>query len=460
MAARTLPSGDRQEPALRSQLGLLPSALVAAFLAPAWPMRGALGARGLEAAAALTWASGVALSAFGFLRLARVLRPGLSPFWAPAFLAGTYLWPYAAESFLEPWAGGLLALAAASVLSETGTPFRRGGLGGLLWALGACLKPVLWPTGTVLVLATALEEKRRDGSRRGLSVGVIGGLAAAALLFAGVNVARTGSPFDVGYGPQSFLFVQNPLPGLFWLTVSAGRGLLFFAPVVVGSLLAARRLSGPAALVCLAAPALLVLVVSRWHFWDGSTCWGPRLVLCALPLLAAPALLRPRWAVPLLVAGALLNLPGVLVAPGAWISYAERLEPRANAAWPPHGSERVSTVPALSPLYGHTWLLLGGDRRPGLPAPWRDQIATVVPAPPPADFVSPAWLRAAMGLQPVSPMIPHLLVRAAAGWAIRGRVAEARPLAEEAARLAPGDRDARALAASLAAEPAPEATKP
>ena len=459
--ARTLPSGDRQEPAVKSQLGLFPSALVAAFLAPAWPVRGVLGARGLEAAAALTWAAGVVLSAVGFLRLARVLRPGLSPLWAPAFVAGTCLWPYAAESFLEPWAGGLLALGAANVLSETATPLRRGAIGGVLWALGACLKPVLWPTATVLVLAAALEERRQGTSRRGLSIGVIAGLAAAALLFLVVNVTRTGSPLDVGYGPQSFLFVQNALPGLFGLTVSPGRGLLFFAPVVVGSVVAARRLSGPAALICLAAPALLVLIVSRWLFWDGSTCWGPRLVLGALPLLAAPAVLRPRWAVPLLAIGTVLNLPGVLVASGAWISYTERLIPHPGVAWPRQGSERVSSVPSLSPLYGHVWLLARyGDGGAGLPAPWKNEAATNGTVPRPADFVSPAWLRAAAGLPPIRPMIPRLLVRSALGWAMRGRVADALSLAEEAARLAPGDRDTQELAVSLRAASAPEGRRP
>ena len=176
------------------QLGLFPSALVAAFLAPAWPVRGVSGARGLETAAALTWASGVALSAVGFLRLARTLRPGLSPLWAPAFVAGTCLWPDAAESFLEPWAGGLLALGAGSILAGNGYALpprdrRRRPLGSR-----ACLKPVLWPTATVLVLAAALAEKRQGGSRRGLSIGVIAGLAAGALLFVVVNVTRTGSP--------------------------------------------------------------------------------------------------------------------------------------------------------------------------------------------------------------------------------------------------------------------------
>lgn len=458
--ARLLPSGERHEPALRSQLGLLPSLLVTVFLAPAWPLRGLLGARGVEAAAALTWSAGAALCAVGFVRLARALRPGLSPLWAPAFLAGTYLWPYAAESFLEPWSGGLLALGAERVLAEGRRPGAQGAVGGLLWGLGACLKPVLWVTAPVLLLAAAFEERRRAGGRRGLALGAAAGLAAAVLVLLVANVTATGSPLDVGYGRQSLLFGTDVLPGLLGLTVSPGRGLLLFAPVVIASVFAARRLPAPAAFVCLGAPALLVLVVSRWHFWDGSTCWGPRLVLGALPLLAAPAVLRPRAAVPLLAAGTLLNLPGVLAASGAWISYAERLTPPAGAAWPRHGSERVSTVPALSPLYGHAWLVLGWGGRHELPAPWLEATSASLPSPRPADFVSPAWLRAAAGLPAVRPMIPRLLVRSATGWALRGRTDAARPLAAEAARLAPDDRDARALAASLGNAAAPAGASP
>jgi hypothetical protein len=57
-------------------------------------------------------------------------------------------------------------------------------------------------------------------------------------------------------------------------------------------------------------------------------------------------------------------------------------------------------------------------------------------------------------------MIPRLLVRAALGWAVRDRIADALALAEEAARLAPGDPDARELAASLGAASARGGRKP
>ena len=163
---------------------------------------------------------------------------------------------------------------------------------------------------------------------------------------------------------------------------------------------------------------------------------------------------------PLLAVGTLLNLPGVLVSSGAWISYVELLTPRPGVTWPRHGSERVSSVLSLSPLFGHVWLLAQRGGRSGLPAPWLDETATSGPLPGPADSVSPAWLRAAAGLPAIRPMLPRLLVRSAVGWAVRGRTADALNLAEEAVRLAPEDRDTRELAASLRAASAPEGRRP
>ena len=101
--AATLPTADLLPiPSLHSHYGLFPSLLPLPFLAAAWPLRGWLGAAGLDGAVALTWAAGAVLCALGFVRLARVFRPGVSALWGPAFLAGTFLWPYAADSFFDP----------------------------------------------------------------------------------------------------------------------------------------------------------------------------------------------------------------------------------------------------------------------------------------------------------------------------------------------------------------------
>ena len=63
---------------VHSKYGLFPSLVPLPFLAVAWPLRGMIGGRGLDAAVSLTWTAGVALAALGFVRLARALRPGAS----------------------------------------------------------------------------------------------------------------------------------------------------------------------------------------------------------------------------------------------------------------------------------------------------------------------------------------------------------------------------------------------
>ena len=96
-----------------SKYGLFPSLLPLPFAAAVWPLRRALSSESLDAAVSLTRAVGAGLSALAFLSLARRLKPSASPLWGPAFLAGTFLWPYAAESFVEPWAAAALAHLAA-----------------------------------------------------------------------------------------------------------------------------------------------------------------------------------------------------------------------------------------------------------------------------------------------------------------------------------------------------------
>ncbi|HMA28519.1 MAG TPA: hypothetical protein VKS23_01535 [Thermoanaerobaculia bacterium] len=444
--AATLPTGDVLPiPSLHSHYGLFPSLLPVPFLAVAWPLRHGLGAAGLDGAVALTWAAGALLCALAFTRLARVFRPDASPLWGPAFLAGTFLWPYAADSFFDPYAGALFAFAAALLLGGAGP--RAGSLvaAGLLWSAGCWLRPILWVTAPVFFLAGLSHVRRRgDSGRLGLALG--SGLAAGVGVALAVNWLYQGSPLHFGYVLSPDLPFWSPVGhGLFGLTLGPGRGLLFFAPLVVPALFAWRSLTTAARILSFGMPCVLALVIARWFVWNGGSCWGPRYLLAALPVLVAPAVLAPqairRGAV---VVGAALNLSGVLVAPGAFITYAESLAPPAGASWPVHGPDRVSDVPSLTPLYGHPWLLVNALREGLLPAPWLALGAhETVPAPGIRSFLSPLLLRTALGLPPVAPLTPKLMSRAAAAYAIRGRPKEARRFADEALVLDPGDEQAR-----------------
>jgi hypothetical protein len=432
-------------PAFRSRYGILPSLVPLPFVGIAWPLRRVLGAAGVDACASLTWAAGAVLAALAFFRLARELRPDVSPLWVPAFLGGTYLWAYAADSYVEPFAAAGLAFAGAQILSNCDRSPARAALSVAAGCLSAyLLRPFDWITAPAFVLAALLAWKGSpEGGRRGawLLVWLVSGLALHGVL----NQLRNGSVTDFGYGFTGQLPFFHPLlSGLVSSAVHPGRGIFLYAPIVIAALLAAPRLGWPARLLCFGVPLELVLVSARWYGWHGGSCWGPRYLVPILPLLVAPAVLAPRrLAAALLVLGALVNLPGVLIAPGAFQSYVELLVPPPGASWPKPGGDRVSEIAALTPLYGHPWLLANSLAGRGLVAPWLARGARET-APPPgaAEYLSPWIVRRATGLPPVSPFLPRLLVRSALGYLVRGRPEEAALFAEEALVLNPKERDA------------------
>src|SRR5450759_387460 len=229
-------------PAFRSVYGILPSLVPLPFVGPAWPFRRTLGAAGVDACASLTWAAGAVLASLAFFRLARELRPDASPLWIPAFLGGTYLWAYAADSYMEPFAAAGLAFAGAQILSKGDRSPARAALavaGGCLSAY--LLRPFDWITAPVFVLAALVAWKGSpEGGRRGawLLVWLVSGLALHGVL----NQLRNGSLTDFGYGfTEQLPFVYPLLSGLVGSVVHPGRGLFLYAPIVLAALLAAPR---------------------------------------------------------------------------------------------------------------------------------------------------------------------------------------------------------------------------
>ena len=445
--AAMLPTDDLlPTPAFHSHYGLFPSLVPLPFLTPVWPLRTLVGAPAVDAAAALVWLAGATLAALGFLRVARSLRPGTSAFWAPAFLAGTFLWPYAADSFFDPWSAAAFAFAAAPLLSAA--KLRPADLlaSGLLWSAGCWLRPILWVTAPIPALAVALRARREAGHARTLlplGFGLLAGLTVALA----VNRIHQGAFLDFGYALSASLpFRTGLLHGLLGQTVLPGRGLLLYAPLLVAALAGLRRLRIDA-IALLAGPlVVLLLVISRWYIWYGGSCWGPRYLIAALPLAAAPAVLvTRRLTVPLLLAGAAVNVLGVVVAPGAWISYAERLPVPAGAAWPQAGPDRVSEIAGLSPVYGHLWLLAENVRPGFLSAASIDRSSA--PPPKPEVFISPWALRRLLRLPPLSPLVPWLLTRTAVAYAYRGRPEQAARFACEALLLDPLQEEAREILA-------------
>lgn len=461
--AATVPAegpGPRNVFAFRSHYGIFPSLLLLPFTALPWAVRHVLGAAGLDAGIALAWTTGTLLAVVAFRRLARVVAPGSSPWWAPAFLASTFLWAYAADSFFETFAAAGLACAAAAILEGEVRPGLSPSLvAALAFAGAALLKPVLWITAPAFVLGAALAWRGREGAVRRL---VAFGALLASGLAAGwaASVLRFGGGENFGYGDEALRFTTPLLAGLFGLVLSPGRGLLVYAPLALVGLARVFLRGVPPAVtaLCGGAPLLLVVTAARFEGWHGGSAWGPRHLLPVLPLLVVPALLASRRAAwTAAAAGTAVNALGVVVAAGAWISWVELLRPPAGVSWPASGPEIVSVVPSLAPVRGHAYLLA---RSAGLrlSSPAAGIGAAERAAPPPAAlFLSPALLRGLLGLPPVRPMSPAILHRIGAAYALRGDPAKGVLFLREAAALEPDRRGLRELLDALERPPGPGA---
>jgi hypothetical protein len=119
-------------------------------------------------------------------------------------------------------------------------------------------------------------------------------LAAALLAVAWYNVRRFGSPLATGYTAANSAgrFDASLLESVPALLVSPGRGIFFFAPLLllalpgVRALLRARRAEGRTVLLLAAANFLFFAANRNWA--TAFRAWGPRFQLTTMLLLAVP----------------------------------------------------------------------------------------------------------------------------------------------------------------------------
>ena len=104
---------------------------------------------------------------------------------------------------------------------------------------------------------------------------------------------RWGSVLATGYGGVTRGFWrENPVAGLWGLLLSPGKSLFLFSPPLILALFGlrrflARRRDVSWAIALTVGPILLIY--SRYLFWSGDWCWGPRYLAFALPVLLLPA---------------------------------------------------------------------------------------------------------------------------------------------------------------------------
>ncbi len=238
------------------------------------------------------------------------------------------LWAYVALDFSEPLqaalCGGAFAAAAWAVKepANEAAPRRallRAALAGFLGGfalLSKSLLVILFPAVLVALWAPKVGRPRRLAA-------ACAGFAPPAALWLAFEIVRFGRPFASYEGER---FNHGVLDGLWRLTVGPNKGLVFYFPLVLlsawgaAALLKTRR---AAVLPALLFGSALLVAASAWWAWDGTFGWGPRLLLPAVPLLAAAAALAPAPRAAF----------GVLFALGAGVNGLAAFQPSTLTTW-------------------------------------------------------------------------------------------------------------------------------
>jgi hypothetical protein len=206
----------------------------------------------------------------------------------------TPLLAYGLSDFSEPGTAlfvalGLLALEAVRrrpVLAPLSAGAAIGGAG--LMRTDSWVLVALPALGALF----ALSERRT----RSLVLAALG-VAPFAAVWIAYNLARFDSPVSSGYDNQPF---SHPfIAGLYGLTLSPGRGVFIYVPLLLVGIAAVPAARGRVRMFGVLAIALLavrIVFYARWWSWYGGDSWGPRFMVPALPAFAVPlADALSRW---------------------------------------------------------------------------------------------------------------------------------------------------------------------
>jgi hypothetical protein len=209
---------------------------------------------------------------------------------ALTFGLGTWAWPHSQTDFSEP--GTALVLTSALLALVRWWEVRTIRSAALTGFLAGCA--VLTRSSTVLFVPIILlagvigarELTGRDRLRQAAAF-CVGG-APAAVAFAVNAWIRFGSPLDNGYPPLSY---ATPIyEGIFGLFLSPGKGLIFYAPVCIVVIFAARASFLHSRRYTLTVAAMIIAhltVYARFAIWSGENAYGPRYLVPLLPSIVA-----------------------------------------------------------------------------------------------------------------------------------------------------------------------------
>jgi len=249
-----------------------------------------------------------------FLELGIAPRSALA--WTLASSFATLLWP-ASTTVLEQIQHAVLVLAAVYLgflSGRRGSPVLAAG-GGLAAGL------LLLYQESYAILVPALALATLHGGRRGRSTPLgrllvfLGTAGLGAVGWVEYNQLRFGVPLASGRlgGGGHPPLLGNPLEGLAALLISPGKGILFYSPLVVLTVVAFpafRRRWPKLATTVAAATVVHGLFIASLSIFHGDWCWGPRYLTVLLPLWALPLPFLPpiRLRRPLIAALASVGL--------------------------------------------------------------------------------------------------------------------------------------------------------
>jgi hypothetical protein len=108
------------------------------------------------------------------------------------------------------------------------------------------------------------------------------------------NACRFGSPFNAGYtqwAREKHLFTANILPGLRGFFFSKQRSIFLNFPLIIFALPgwpAFAKQHRIDAITALSFGVVLLVINSAFRNWQGASCYGPRYMLPAAPILSLP----------------------------------------------------------------------------------------------------------------------------------------------------------------------------
>ena len=229
-----------------------------------------------------------------YRRLKTPLLPALG--WTAVFTIATLWWP-GSETVFDQCQHGVVLLAMTLTAYDVA---KHGRLGAALTTglLGGLLFNYRIPFVTLLPLFPVfwiIEARRKTDPSPAEKTALIGQIA---LFCVGVGVGFAGYAFYnwIRFGSISMPTfageppaIGNPIAGFLTLTVSPGKGLLWFSPSIflagfgIKQMLKAERGLG-LLIICLSIMHLAEM--SLLSFAGGDWCWGPRYMLPILPLWA------------------------------------------------------------------------------------------------------------------------------------------------------------------------------